>query len=383
MNHVTMAAQRWEIVYKDLLKSLSTDGQKISPRKGAAREIIGGTFKLENPRDRCLLSPARGFNVFQAVGHWLWIMAGRMDLPSINYYNPRAPTFSADLRKLDGAYGPRLFGLGVLNQIPHIIDLVTKNPDTRRAVASVYIPEFDSSRTTVQGREDEVPCTIAMQFLPRGGSLNMIVFMRSQDAFGVLPYDLFIFTLIQEFIAKSTKSEMGNYNLHAGSMHYYLRDEARVQEVLTEPPVAAPIMPAMPDGSQDEFLKKVLELEEAIRVECSAHIRLPFGRSLVPATTCSRRTNSTTSGRRLSTASSRRRRSNSTTRRPFDVSMTRLRSLSISTPNERSRCWPSKRRPRWTSFSSPRRPIAEVRSQLLEPLELRAIGRVGETPTAR
>jgi len=283
MNHVTMAAQRWEIVYKDLLKSLSTDGQKISPRKGAAREIIGGTFKLENPRDRCLLSPARGFNVFQAVGkHWLWIMAGRMDLPSINYYNPRAPTFSADLRKLDGAYGPRLFGLGVLNQIPHIIDLVAKNPDTRRAVASVYIPEFDSSRTTVQGREDEVPCTIAMQFLPRGGSLNMIVFMRSQDAFGVLPYDLFIFTLIQEFIAKSTKSEVGNYNLHAGSMHYYLRDEARVQEVLTEPPVAAPIMPAMPDGSQDEFLKKVLELEEAIRVECSAHIRLPFRTEFSP-----------------------------------------------------------------------------------------------------
>jgi hypothetical protein len=180
------------------------------------------------------------------------------------------------LRKLDGAYGPRLFGLGVLNQIPHIIDLVGKSPDTRRAVASVYIPEFDSSRTEVQGREDEVPCTIAMQFLPRAGKLNTIVFMRSQDAFGVLPYDLFIFTLIQEYVARSAKLETGGYHLHAGSLHYYLRDDARVQEVIAETPIAAPVMPSMPEGPQDDFLKQVVELEEAIRADCNAHLRLPF-----------------------------------------------------------------------------------------------------------
>jgi thymidylate synthase len=273
---------RWEEQYRELLRDLRDRGDLIKPRKGNAREIISKHFSIEDPRDRCILNPVRSFNIFQVVGHWLWIMAGKMDLSSINYYNPVASRFSADLRKLDGAYGPRLFGLGVMNQIPSIVQLIRAHPDTRRGVATVYIPEFDSSRTTVEGREDEVPCTIALQFLPREGRLHALAYMRSQDAFLVLPYDVFIFTMLQEYVARSTDLKLGEYHHIAGSFHYYIREEKRLDEMLSTATAPGPLMEAMPSGDQSDYLKLVHEVEERARIEALAWTKVPGQKELNP-----------------------------------------------------------------------------------------------------
>lgn len=267
--------KNWDTTYVELLRELRDAGSLIGPQKGQAKEIVAKQFLLADPRDRCLSNPAREFNLFQALGHWLWVMAGRMDLQSIQYYNPRVGMFSADRRKLDGAYGPRLFGLGALDQIPRIVELIQNRPDTRRAVATVYIPEFDTVRRQVDGREDEVPCTIALQYLPRSGVLNAFSYMRSQDVPNVLPYDVFIFTLIQEYIARSTSKELGTYYHVAGSFHYYIRDEERISSIIEAKSVVLPPMPRMPDGTQDQMLSRVVELEENIRSDAMARLRVP------------------------------------------------------------------------------------------------------------
>ena len=198
-----------------------------------------------------------------------------MDLSSITYYNPRAERFSVDLRKLDGAYGPRLFGLGALNQIPNVIELIRGHSDTRRAVAAVYLPEFDSWRSAVDGREDEVPCTVALQFLPRGDRLDAVTYMRSQDGLMVLPYDIFIFTLLQEYVSASVGLRPGTYHHVAGSLHYYVKDSELLEKVLADSTQAAPLMPEMPSGEQSTYLGSLMELEESIRVSCTAHMNLP------------------------------------------------------------------------------------------------------------
>lgn len=265
----------WDATYIDLLRDLRDNGHRITPQKGEAKELIAKQFSLRNPRDRCLSNPVRQFNLFQAVGHWLWVMAGRMDLQSIQYYNPRAGKFSSDRRKLDGAYGPRLFGLGALDQIPRIVELIRNRADTRRAVASVYIPEFDTVRRLIDGAEDEVPCTIALQYLPRDGALHAFSYMRSQDVPNVLPYDVFVFTLMQEYVARSTNKELGEYHHVAGSFHYYSKDEPQVSRIVEADAVHLPPMPLMPEGSQDATLSQVVELEENIRSDAAARLRVP------------------------------------------------------------------------------------------------------------
>jgi len=270
-----MQSARWEEIYRKVLSDVREDGSAIHPRRGEAKERIAYAFQIPNPRDRCLLSEARRFSIFQGVGHWLWIMGGRMDLSSITYYNPRAERFSVDLRKLDGAYGPRLFGLGALNQIPNVIELIRGHSDTRRAVAAVYLPEFDSWRSAVDGREDEVPCTVALQFLPRGDRLDAVTYMRSQDGLMVLPYDIFIFTLLQEYVSASVGLRPGTYHHVAGSLHYYVKDSELLEKVLADSTQAAPLMPEMPSGEQSTYLGSLMELEESIRVSCTAHMNLP------------------------------------------------------------------------------------------------------------
>jgi thymidylate synthase len=274
---VDRRAVRWDSTYAALLRELRDTGHRIGPSKGEAKELIAKQFSLPDPRDRCLSNPAREFNPFQALGHWLWVMAGRMDLQSIQYYNPGVGKFSADRRKLDGAYGPRLFGLGALDQIPRVVQLIRERPATRRGVATVYIPEFDTVRRNVEGREDEVPCTIALQYLPRDGVLHAFSYMRSQDVPNVLPYDVFIFTLIQEYVARNTDNELGEYHHVSGSFHYYTRDEARVAKFIDAAAAGPPLMPSMPKGNQDEVLARVVGLEENIRSDALARMRVPGG----------------------------------------------------------------------------------------------------------
>ena len=117
--------------------------------------------------------------------------------------------------------------------------------------------------------------TIALQYLPRDGALQAFSYMRSQDVPNVLPYDVFIFTLIQEFVARSTNKELGAYHHVAGSFHYYTRDESRVSAIIDAKSAVLPPMPRMPDGIQDETLSRVVELEENIRSDAVARLRVP------------------------------------------------------------------------------------------------------------
>jgi thymidylate synthase len=114
-----------------------------------------------------------------------------------------------------GAYGPRAAGdLGL------IVELLSRDPDSRQAVVSLYDSDRDLGRPSVV----DVPCTVAIQFRLRDGRLAMWVQMRSNDAWLGLPYDLGQFALLQSAVAWALGVPMGTYTHSAGSMHLYARD---------------------------------------------------------------------------------------------------------------------------------------------------------------
>ncbi len=258
----------WDGQYITMLADVVQNGDIIKPSKGDCHEFIGHSFQLENPRDRITYNDAHPLNLVQALGHWLWTMAGRMEFESIRYYNPHADQFSVDKFRMHGAYGPRIFGIGVFNQIDRVIDLIQERNWTRRGVAVVHLPEFDSHRKKSDEAEDEVPCTVALQFLPRNGAVHGITFMRSQNALQLLPLDVLIFTLIQEFVARAAGMSLGSYHHHAGSFHTYERDNERISIVVKgRIPDSRPEMPAMSVGDPRPTLAKILEIEQQIRYE--------------------------------------------------------------------------------------------------------------------
>lgn len=260
---------RWSEVYRASLDDARRSGVMTDQTKGKSFELLGHRLVLENARDRLILQHPR-FDLPVALGHWLWMMAGRFDFESIRYYNPSAAKFTVDKFKMHGAYGPRLFGIGVNDQVSLAIDLIRARGDTRRAVATVYSPQFDTYRKEgADGSEDEVPCTIALQFRPRDGLMHCFGMMRSQSAFALLPLDLFHFTLIQEYVAAATGRSVGSYTHFSGSFHYYEKDLAAMVPYLASAPEMDLLMPAMPTEPQNENLMKVFALEEAIRAEAN------------------------------------------------------------------------------------------------------------------
>lgn len=256
----------WEKKWHNLLEEIIEQGN-IVERKNNKRnfqEIISHKFTLDNPRDRLISDPNRSINIFQSVGHFLWITQGSFSLTQISYYQSIAENFSSDRFKMIGAYGPRLFGIHHLNQIEHVITTLTKEPSKRRAIASIYLPQFDQHE-----RVDEVPCTLNLQYLIRNGRLNAVTYMRSQDAFKILPYDVFLFTMLQEYIATFLQAvydlELGEYHHYSGSFHIYTNDIPQIKDVINNKPNDVMIMKKMPQKDIGLRLRDLNSFEIVLR----------------------------------------------------------------------------------------------------------------------
>ena len=200
----------------------------------------------------------------------MWITQGNFNLDAISYYQPNAKRRSFDQIKVIGAYGPRLFGIGHMNQIDNILDMLHKDSGKRKAVASIYLPHFDQHGLP----REEVPCTLNLQYLVREDRLLALTYMRSQDAFNVLPYDAFIFTMLQEYVqcrlAHSCSKELGPYHHYSGSFHTYKKDRDRILKVLKEPDSENPQMPPMPHKDVQLLLKNMNGFESILRTSVVA-----------------------------------------------------------------------------------------------------------------
>lgn len=262
----------WETQWKGLLNDVISNGTQVDRApKRSFKELISYKFTLDNPRDRLIPEKTRSMNIFQCVGQFLWITQGNFNLEAISYYQPLAGKLSSDGIRVIGAYGPRLFGVQHLNQMKHIAKILDEDGTRRRAVASIYLPQFDQHEL----KNEEVPCTLNLQYLIRDGKLNAITFMRSQDVFNILPYDVFVFTMLQEYLTAVLQAahdiELGGYHHYSGSFHIYMDDMLKVNQVLSSASGSNNIMDVMPSKDIDLRLKDLNRFESVMRNTVSSH----------------------------------------------------------------------------------------------------------------
>lgn len=157
------------------------------------------------------------------------MMAGNDRLDDVRFYESAGlggdrsqgvGRFSDDRLAITGSnYGQRLFRPRPgLDQVESCVRLIRQDPNTRRAAMTVYQPED-------AGRESgDIPCTFGVLLGPRDGRLHQTVVMRSNNAWHLLPYNIFEFTLLGEVIASEVNLELGTYHHFAVSMHLYSRN---------------------------------------------------------------------------------------------------------------------------------------------------------------
>lgn len=213
-----------------LVSWIIENGKTYSPRGQETLEMMDAHLVVRNPVDRLIFDPGRKMNLAFAIADWVQMMVGDDTLKFLTDFIPGIADFADpdDKTRIGGAYGPRIKNPALdINQVHSVIDRLAKDHDSRQAVMTIYDGQLDLLRPG-----HVVPCTISLQFLIRQDKLHCIANMRSNDVVWGLTYDVFNFTMIQEWIAKRLGYEVGPYHHHAGSLHLYVdRDKEMVEKL--------------------------------------------------------------------------------------------------------------------------------------------------------
>ncbi|MBI0003610.1 thymidylate synthase [Bartonella sp. M0177] len=257
-------------LYPKIIKSQNV----VESTKGRNRELTGVLLKLKNPRARLCRAEIRKI-LYSSLGETLWYFSGRNDLAFIKYYIPRYRETSGlpeNAVTVRGAYGPKLFGSG--GQVKKVITILKEKKSSRQAVIQIFdksdltkiIKELRSEKKDIGKKIVDVPCTCTIQFLCRNNRLNMVVSMRSNDAYIGLPHDIFAFTFLQEYVATCLAMKLGEYYHFVGSLHIYENKIKEAKKYIDLGVQRKTAMPPMPNGDPRKPMKWLLETEKKIRL---------------------------------------------------------------------------------------------------------------------
>lgn len=90
-----------------------------------------------------------------------------------------------------------------INQFDYVVEKLCEAPHSRRALVSMWDPTFDPSR-------DDSPCVQYVWFRVLDDVLNMDLHIRSNDAYKAAFMNMFVFTLLQQYISLRIGRELGH-----------------------------------------------------------------------------------------------------------------------------------------------------------------------------
>jgi thymidylate synthase len=123
--------------------------------------------------------------------------------------------------RINSNYGWCIWNSANGNQLDQVIAELKKNPESRRAVAIYTRPSMWEDYNE-NGRSDFM-CTNAVQYLVRDGKLNVVVQMRSNDAWAGYRNDYAWQKHVLDIVANELNVKAGDIYWNAGSLHIYDR----------------------------------------------------------------------------------------------------------------------------------------------------------------
>lgn len=143
-----------------------------------------------------------------------------------------------------------------IDQLANIIKSLKTNPADRRMVLTAFnVGEMDQMALP--------PCHMFAQFHVNqvDKELNCCVYIRSNDLFLGLPFNIASYALFVHMLAQSTGYEPGELIINIGDAHIYLNHLDQVKEQLSREPYAAPTLKLNPSITDiDDFKMEDIEL---------------------------------------------------------------------------------------------------------------------------
>jgi len=157
----------------------------------------------------------------------IWMLAGRNDLASVTQFVKNMENFSDDGVTLRGAYGHRWRVHWGYDQITKIIALLRTNPNSRRAVLTMWDPDLDLNEDESATKDAccNTQCVFGVSLGKRDESnrLNMTIFNRSNDIiWGLMGANAVHMSMLMEYVAAHLGLVVGTMTTVSVNYHAYL-----------------------------------------------------------------------------------------------------------------------------------------------------------------
>jgi len=227
--------------YLDLLRHIREHGVEKTDRTGTGTlSVFGYQMRFDLSRGFPMVTTKK-LHTKSIIYELLWFLRGDTN---VQYLRDHGVTIWDEWANEQGELGP-VYGRQWrswptpdgkhIDQISRSIDLIRRNPDSRRIVVNAWnVGELESMALT--------PCHALFQFWVAQGKLSCQLYQRSADVFLGVPFNIASYALLTHMFAQQCDLEPGDFVWTGGDCHLYLNHLAQTDEQLKRAPYALPTL---------------------------------------------------------------------------------------------------------------------------------------------
>ncbi len=225
--------------YLDLLRHIRERGTEKSDRTGTGtRSVFGHQMRFDLAQGFPLLTTKK-LHLKSIVYELLWFLKGDTN---VRYLHEHGVSIWDEWANDQGELGP-IYGKQwrawpgpdgrPIDQISRTIDLIRRNPDSRRIVVNAWnVGELEQMALT--------PCHALFQFWVGDGKLSCQLYQRSADVFLGVPFNIASYALLTHMFAQQCDLAAGDFVWTGGDCHLYLNHFEQADEQLQRQPLPLP-----------------------------------------------------------------------------------------------------------------------------------------------
>ncbi len=246
--------------YLDLLRHVQDHGVKKDDRTGTGTlSVFGYQMRFDLNAGFPLLTTKK-LHTRSIFHELLWFLKGDTN---IKYLKDNGVTIWDEWADADGNLGP-VYGSQwrswpgpdgtTYDQITKLIEMIKKNPNSRRLIVSAWNVPFIESMALP-------PCHCLFQFYVANGKLSCQLYQRSADIFLGVPFNIASYALLTHMIAQVTGLGVGDFVHTLGDAHLYLNHMEQAALQLTRTPKNLPTLKLNPRTSIFDYVYDDIQIE--------------------------------------------------------------------------------------------------------------------------
>ncbi|MGY8819670.1 MAG: thymidylate synthase [Pseudomonadales bacterium] len=258
--------------YLDLMRHVREHGTFKSDRTGTGTYSVFGHQMRFDLSEGFPLVTTKKCHLKSIIHELLWFLQGDTN---IKYLQENGVRIWDEWADENGELGP-VYGYqwrswpapngGSVDQISKLVEMIKKNPDSRRLIVSAWNPALVDEMALP-------PCHALFQFYVANGKLSCQLYQRSADIFLGVPFNIASYALLTLIVAQVCDLQPGEFIWSGGDCHLYANHLEQADLQLTREPLPLPTMKLNPDV-KDLFAFRFEDFE-LVGYEAHPHIKAP------------------------------------------------------------------------------------------------------------